>query len=981
MKKIAILIALLAAFGIACAQPIWQRDAVVREGQNLQYEGTVVRDASGNVINFWATQLRGENCLMAAKYSPTGTALWQEPLIVKDGTDLKSAIKAVLCTDGGIVLSWIEENNAFGYQLRLQKLSASGNILWNEDSILVCQCYGNPPQYLMTPDQDGGAYLFANHHPSASAPAVAYAYRFSSAGVDVWGPEHPFVSQDGYLDIEAIAAPLSGDGFVVAYLQILSYYQGRVFRHFTSAGVSDWDISESGTSADDNAIQLLGRSAQKVSVLRKSLPSSTGISIRTIDIATGTWIASEASIIVHNPIPVSSNCGFRITNMQDNGGISLIAWYVLNEVNHIDQLFLSNQMQLLQTQPIYSTTGRINSLEAGYDGSLRTFCVWEELENYTKILKAQAIEHSSGNLLYPTQGITISTDLRGLSYYGMSAANGILQSWFAEDGGQADYLKHRAFDNTGTSLLTPEQETVTSVLNGYAWPLRTMDIAGNAVTIYQDTRSSDSRLYYQQHDANGDAMFLSEGILIVSGNISNAYFFDAIPCGNNRFAVLFRNNGLYLQVYGLDGTAQYTGMGLQISSTQVARARMALCDGDIYICWSEAGSSTGNKISGQKISANQLAWGPSGIIIADNEVYFRDLGAPVGRYFMWSNRYSSTSISEVVAKRVDANGNTLAGWAAEGNIVFQVTASDMVNPDYAALHGDDLLMFVGYVASYNVYAQRVNSNAELPWGLDGVLISEPPHLVFGAYVDARGIVIGYRRNSDSISGMYLQCVRPDGSMMYPAPGFLLDGGNLNNAANIAFGRYSNGALLAVWSAGYDAGSDFTDLWYRSFNAAGQPQETIPQVLCGAPYDQKVPKISEPSSGALYVSWADSRAGWMGVSQSFYGVYLQKLAYGGSPNPDEPQVPSALQLKSCYPNPFSSSVSINWTQKDSQPAQCDIYNIRGQLVKRFTPSEAKAGEHSVLWEGEDTQGRKVSPGVYIIKVHSGNHACSAKILRW
>jgi len=609
--------------------------------------------------------------------------------------------------------------------------------------------------------------------------------------------------------------------------------------------------------------------------------------------------------------------------------------------------------------------------------------VWEETPagSYAEILLAQGISHGSGSLFYPASGLSISSNPHSVTHYGLCAANGNLQAFFCESGEEAATLKHRAFSQSGNPLLPPAQEAVSSTLNGYAWDWKCLDIAGNAVNIYGDTRKQgESRLYYQQHDASGAAMFPSEGVLIASGSVVNAYFFDAIACGNDRFAVLFRDNGLYLQVWDLAGNTQYPGLGLQLSPNNIPRARMALYEGDIYVCWSEAGSSSGNRIIGQRIANNQPVWG-TGITMADNVVYFRDIGAPEGRYFQWSNRYSATSISEVVAKRVDANGNMLPGWASEGNIVFQVDAADMLIPVYGALQGDDLLMFVGYTANFSVFAQRVNSNGELPWGMDGVLIHEPPHMVFGAYVDARGIVIGLRYNSGSTSGMYLQCVKPDGSLMYPSPGLLMDGGDLNNAANIAFGRYPNGALLAVWSASYDPDTEYMDLWYRHFNAAGQAQETAPQLLCGATFDQKAPYVAKPSGQTLYVSWADARAGVTATSTPAYAVHLQKLAYSGSPNPDEPQVPSALQLKSCYPNPFSSSVSINWTQKDSQPTQCDIYNIRGQLVKRFTPSEAKAGEHFVRWEGEDTQGRKVSPGVYIIKVRSGDHATSAKILRW
>lgn len=983
MKNVLVIAALLAAFGIACAQPVWPIDVAVREGQNLRDEVTTIPEASGGVIVIRVEQARGENCLMAAKYGAAGETIWQEPLLVKGGTDLKTNLRAAKTTDGGTVLSWIEDNNGFTYKLRIQKLSAAGSILWDADGVVVCLCFGNPPDYMLSPDQAGGAYLFVNPEPSASAPSHAYAYRLNNAGADVWGTNQPSVSENGYLDMESIATTPGGDGFVVAYRRVQTTNQSRVFRYFTSAGASDWNISESGTSADDGAIQLLANSAQKVNVFRKTLPNSTGINVRTINIATGAWIASEASMILFNSIPSNNNMGFSVSWMPESSQVSLIVWYELGEQNHIEQAILSDQMQLLQTRTVYATNDRIADLKACDDGNLRTFLVWLESPagSIAGTLKGQAVGNATGYLLYPSSGLTISPNLTNSTRFGMSAANGKLQAFYAEPGEDTSTLKHRAFDGAGNSLLTPQQEDISTFLKGYAWPWRCMDIAGYAVNIYQDTRKAgENRLYYQINDASGSAMFPPEGVLIASGDVANAFFYDAIPCGNDRFAVLYRNNGLYLQVWNIDGTTQYAGQGLQISPDQVARARMALCDGDIYICWSHAGSSTGNRIAGQRISAGLPAWGPDGITIADNVVYFRGIGAPVGRFFIWSNRYSSTSISEVVAKRVDAGGNTLPGWAADGNVVFQVSTADMVNPEYTALHGDDLLMFAGYAASQDVYAQRVNASGELPWGLDGVLIHAVPHLVLGAYVDDRGIVIGFRLNSDGITGMYLQGVKPDGNLMYPAPGMILDGGDLNSASSFAFGRYSNGGLLAVWSAGYDPNLDYTELWYRNFSPSGQAQETAPQLLCSAPFSQMVPKVSNPSSETLYVSWADARAGMPETGLYAYGVHLQKLAYSGSPNPDEPQAPAALMLKPCQPNPFSESTRVSWTQKDCHPTQCSIYNIRGQLVKRFPPSAARAGEHSLIWNGEDHLNRQTAPGIYIVKVSCGGQSANCKVLK-
>ncbi|MDD4310821.1 MAG: hypothetical protein PHO32_10600, partial [Candidatus Cloacimonetes bacterium] len=594
MKKLFILIVLLVSLGIANATLLWQQDAIAREGQSLNYEGTVVQDTSGAIVNFWAYQINGHNCLMAAKFSSTGEALWQEPVMVKGGMDLKSDIRATQSSDGGILLSWIERNNLNNYILKLQKLSPSGNNLWGADGISVSVCTYNPPHYLMTSNQDGGAYLFVNDLPYNSLPSHAYAYCYNSSGTDIWSPENPFVSQNGYLELEAIAAPSTGSGMLVIYQIINSGVNTNVFRHFNSAGLSDWNITETGTTNEDDLWQVLPGNANKVHVFNKSMETNTPVSIRTLNLETGAWIPEEASQIMLNPTPVASYFGFKATFMQDTNTVSLLCRYLANEINYISQTLLNMQMQPVETRSIYSTNGRINSLEARHDGNLRTFCIWAEKPagSYDKILKAQAIADAGGDLLFPTQGITICNPLPGILGYGMAASNSTLHTFFVEPGEETTILKRRAFDSAGNSLLPAAQESLTTILNGYAWPMSSLDIDNHAVIIYYDTRNQDhNRLYYQQFNPNGETMFQPGGVQICNSVSNGVSFFEAIRCNNDRFAVLFSNNGvLYLQIYDLAGNPQFSDNGLVLSPTTFSKARMAVYEADIYISWYETGS-------------------------------------------------------------------------------------------------------------------------------------------------------------------------------------------------------------------------------------------------------------------------------------------------------------------------------------------------------------------------------------------------------
>ncbi len=73
------------------------------------------------------------------------------------------------------------------------------------------------------------------------------------------------------------------------------------------------------------------------------------------------------------------------------------------------------------------------------------------------------------------------------------------------------------------------------------------------------------------------------------------------------------------------------------------------------------------------------------------------------------------------------------------------------------------------------------------------------------------------------------------------------------------------------------------------------------------------------------------------------------------------------LKQNYPNPFNPETNISYSVIDNGSVELAIYNIKGQLVKELVRSTRNAGEHTVVWNGKDSAGRKVSSGLYFYKL--------------
>ncbi|HNW99762.1 MAG TPA: YCF48-related protein [Candidatus Cloacimonadota bacterium] len=95
--------------------------------------------------------------------------------------------------------------------------------------------------------------------------------------------------------------------------------------------------------------------------------------------------------------------------------------------------------------------------------------------------------------------------------------------------------------------------------------------------------------------------------------------------------------------------------------------------------------------------------------------------------------------------------------------------------------------------------------------------------------------------------------------------------------------------------------------------------------------------------------------------------------------DDTPVSIPMALSAAYPNPFHTSTTFNYTIPKSGKVDISIYNIKGQLVRTLTDDIVKEGSHSLLWNGENNDGKTVSSGVYFCKLHSGNKTVSRKLI--
>jgi len=95
--------------------------------------------------------------------------------------------------------------------------------------------------------------------------------------------------------------------------------------------------------------------------------------------------------------------------------------------------------------------------------------------------------------------------------------------------------------------------------------------------------------------------------------------------------------------------------------------------------------------------------------------------------------------------------------------------------------------------------------------------------------------------------------------------------------------------------------------------------------------------------------------------------------------DMTDVPVVTALQSNYPNPFNPSTTIAFDVAKAGRVSIEIYNIKGQRVKTLVNDDYAAGKHNVVWNGDDTSGRKVGSGVYFYRMTTGDYNSIKKML--
>ena len=90
-------------------------------------------------------------------------------------------------------------------------------------------------------------------------------------------------------------------------------------------------------------------------------------------------------------------------------------------------------------------------------------------------------------------------------------------------------------------------------------------------------------------------------------------------------------------------------------------------------------------------------------------------------------------------------------------------------------------------------------------------------------------------------------------------------------------------------------------------------------------------------------------------------------------------PTRFALFQNYPNPFNASTTLHYDLPEPSSVSISIFDILGNEVIQLVKSDQHYGYKKIVWDGKNSQGISVSPGVYFYKAELGQLTETKKMI--
>ena len=492
------------------------------------------------------------------------------------------------------------------------------------------------------------------------------------------------------------------------------------------------------------------------------------------------------------------------------------------------------------------------------------------------------------------------------------------------------------------------------------------DTKGGAFIVWTDKRNNIVRsdIYAQRINSLGYCLWTSQGNPVCTNSADQANP-STTEDGNGGVIVAWDDsiNGdrdIYAQKLDSLGNALWTINGIPIVIKPLKQKNVKIISdgaGGAIAVWEDSLASYWDIYAQHINSAGVQQWASSGVSVCKSILNQKNpklvsdgLG---GAYIVWQDKRSNIDY-DIYAQHLNASGIPL--WTINGvaicNLGYKQTDPKVVSDGFGgAIIAWQDERFGGI--SYDIYAQRINSNGTIQWLSNGVAICTADSSQTSLDITSdniNGAIITWRdKRNGSYHDIYAQKINLDGTVAWQLNGIPITTALLTQSNPNICGDGAGGAIIS-WQ---DSTINNWDIKSQRVNASGNVMWNINgNFVSNATNFQTNPKnISDGKGGSIYV-WQDFRNG---IDDDIYSQHLTTNGVEGIFN--EPF--KNLFNVSIYPNPIIESSIISCSDENINMNLWNgiVYSNSGKIVCIFNVGKS----NNIL------NVKNLANGIYFLKI--------------
>ena len=1007
--KLRLIVLLMLLATILGAQTLWDNAVPLRQGTNIEWFRTSTSTDDGGVLYVWSDTKSGDRDLWAMKYDAAGTPVWgTEPILIDGKVDRQEDPVVIKTSDSNYIIAWLEFSLDANGDVFAQKINNDGDLLWAEGGIPVSVNSDVQASLNIVEDADGGAYILWKDSRNPSLDL--YAAHLNSEGVNTWTADgHPIANSDLSEGSNSMREDTFG-GFVIGYVVTVNNQKDIYVKRIDSDGNSVWgepiEMAVAAGAQESLKVAPDGVGGY-VFTWQDQRYTSPDIYARRI-LADGTF-AWDDNVVVYGDEP-SENGVMQVKPRikSDGAGNVMIIWedsrFSIESPGLYGQKLDQNGNKLWDEDGVLiaDTFVRSGTTRTSGDGEGGIYVIWTDSRNFAfpnVDIYAQHIE-SAGTLAWGTEGKAICTEINEQNNPLIKGSgDNVFAVWLDKKSG-SEGISQQIINSSNNEVLAENGEYVFWGLSGDAGKnsqlvLLPRQAEGDAVAIWQDTRfaSNGYQIYFQFVNTDGsyDLDYNGKGVTIASG--ANQEYPDAVVTPEGQVCITWlEQRGIapkvYAQLIDVDGTYLWGDEGMELTDAETVgqgTPHVEYVDGDFYFGWSDnylVVFTNYLRVYGQKISNGVKQWDPNGKLISETatggQVAEATLVDIIRNNYIWKE-----SAYHLRLKRVDAEGNGLAGFPAEGQLV---------SPEYTGVRDvvgatKDNEIFLAwndirddYVET--TYVQSFDDTGSIGWE-ENMFASNPGDPDNGVYVTSLnpklvvddGVYVSWAESSTGANyDIKMQKFSYEGEKLWGEDGLSVCAKDSTQQKQDMC-EISNGYYLLAWEDQFGVETDIYMNIVRSDGTliSGDEGEVVTTEL----KNQYTPLVASLGNGKAFVAWAD---GISSGKTEILGVYTQFIDATLVPVTETTVSPIVASLNQNYPNPFNPETNISFNlSKDMKNVELSVYNIKGQKVKTLLKDNLTQGAHNIVWNGTNGSDDNVASGVYFYKLKAGDQSLTRKMI--